>query len=91
MSGRASTATSSSITPIRTTCWHSSGQGRQQNDQPHAFKLLGSYQAPLGITVGANYQALSGLVRDRNVERPVRTGDVQHPRRGAGRVPRGQL
>src|SRR5439155_4082271 len=36
-------------------------------DQPHAFKLLGSYQAPLGITVGANYQALSGLARDRNL------------------------
>ena len=36
-------------------------------DQPHAFKLLGSYQAPFGITVGANYQALSGLTRDRNL------------------------
>ena len=36
-------------------------------DQPHAFKLLGSYQAPWGITVGANYQALSGLPRDRNL------------------------
>jgi hypothetical protein len=36
-------------------------------DQPHAFKLLGSYQAPLGITVGANYQALSGLAYDRNL------------------------
>ena len=36
-------------------------------DQPHAFKLLGSYQAPFGITVGANYQALSGLPRDRNL------------------------
>jgi hypothetical protein len=37
------------------------------NDQPHAFKLLGSYQAPFGITLGANYQALSGLPRDRNL------------------------
>ena len=36
-------------------------------DQPHAFKLLGSYQAPWGITAGANYQALSGLARDRNL------------------------
>ena len=36
-------------------------------DQPHAFKLLGSYQAPYGITVGANYQALSGLPYDRNL------------------------
>ncbi len=41
------------------------GQGRGTNDQPHAFKLLGSYQAPLGITIGANFQALSGLPRDR--------------------------
>ena len=36
-------------------------------DQPHAFKLLGSYQAPLGVTVGANFQALSGLPYDRNL------------------------
>jgi hypothetical protein len=43
------------------------GQGRGANDQPHAFKLLGSYQAPWGITVGANYQALSGLPYDRNL------------------------
>ena len=41
--------------------------GRGLNDQPHAFKLLGSYQAPWGITVGANYQALSGLPRDRKL------------------------
>ena len=31
--------------------------GRGLNDQPHAFKLLGSYRALWGITVGANYQA----------------------------------
>jgi hypothetical protein len=43
------------------------GQGRGGNDQPHAFKLLGSYQAPFGITVGANYQGLSGLPRDRTL------------------------
>jgi len=43
------------------------GQGRGANDQPHAFKLLGSYQAPYGITVGANFQALSGLPRDRRL------------------------
>jgi len=34
-------------------------------DQPHAFKLLGSYEAPFGIVLGANYQALSGLPYDR--------------------------
>jgi hypothetical protein len=43
------------------------GQGRGANDQPQAFKLLGSYQAPFGITLGANYQALSGLPRDRTL------------------------
>jgi hypothetical protein len=43
------------------------GNGRGTADQPQAFKLLGSYQAPYGITVGANYQALSGLPRDRNL------------------------
>ena len=36
-------------------------------DQPHAFKLLGSYQAPWGINLGANFQALSGLPYDRNL------------------------
>jgi hypothetical protein len=43
------------------------GQGRGSNDQPHAFKILGSYQAPYGITIGANYQALSGLPYDRTL------------------------
>jgi hypothetical protein len=43
------------------------GQGRGTNDQPHAFKLLGSVQAPFGITAGANFQLLSGLPRDRNL------------------------
>jgi hypothetical protein len=43
------------------------GQGRGANDQPHAFKILGSYQAPWGVTVGANYQALSGLAYDRTL------------------------
>jgi len=42
-----------------------SQQGRGSNDQPHAFKLLGSYQAPFDITLGANFQALSGLPIDR--------------------------
>jgi hypothetical protein len=37
------------------------GQGRGANDQPQAFKLLGSYQAPWDINIGANFQALSGL------------------------------
>jgi hypothetical protein len=42
-------------------------QGRGANDQPHAFKLLGSYQARWGINVGANFQALSGLPIDRTL------------------------
>jgi hypothetical protein len=36
-------------------------------DQPHAFKLLTSYQARWGINLGANFQALSGLPYDRNL------------------------
>jgi hypothetical protein len=43
-------------------------------DQTHAFKVLGSYQAPFGITVGANYQALTGLPRDRNLSVPFSQG-----------------
>jgi hypothetical protein len=43
------------------------GQGRGANDQPHAFKLLGSYQAKFGINLGANFQALSGLPIDRTL------------------------
>jgi carboxypeptidase family protein len=42
-------------------------QGRGANDQPHAFKLLGSYQAAWGINLGANFQALSGLPIDRTL------------------------
>lgn len=43
------------------------GSGRGANDQPHAFKILGSYQAPYGINLGANYQWLTGLPIDRTV------------------------
>ena len=50
--------------------------GRGTNDQPHAFKVLGSYQAPWGITLGANYQALSGLPRDRNLSVPLTQGST---------------
>jgi hypothetical protein len=39
--------------------------GRGSNDQPHALKLLASYDAPRGLSVGINYQALSGLPVDR--------------------------
>ena len=50
------------------------GQGRGTNDQPQAFKLLGSYQAPYGITVGANFQSLVGLPRDRVLSIPFTQG-----------------
>ena len=43
-------------------------------DQTHAFKLLGSYQAPWGITIGANYQALTGLPYDRTLNIAFSTG-----------------
>ena len=59
------------------------GLGRGANDQPHAFKMLGSYQAPWGINIGANYQALSGLPRDRTLTRAARAGLAQHSGRGA--------
>jgi hypothetical protein len=61
--------------------------GRGTSDQPHAFKLLGSYQAPFGITVGANYQALSGLPRDRSLSVPFAQGTatVTVEQRGAYR------
>src|SRR5207248_5054750 len=50
--------------------------GRGANDQPHAFKLLGSYQAPYGITVGANFQALSGLPFDRTFRAALTQGST---------------
>jgi carboxypeptidase family protein len=55
------------------------GTGRGSNDQPHAFKLLGSYQAPWGINLGANYQALSGLPIDRNLTVPFSQGSRSVP------------
>ena len=63
-------------------------QGRQANDQPHAFKVLGSYQAPYGINVGANYQVLSGLPRDRSLSVPFAQGTatIRVEERGAYRA-----
>jgi hypothetical protein len=49
-------------------------QGRGANDQPHAFKLIGAYQAPLGINVGLNYQSLSGLPYDRQFRATLTQG-----------------
>jgi hypothetical protein len=66
------------------------GQGRGANDQPHAFKLLGSYQAPWDINVGANYQALSGLPIDRTLTVGLAQGSRNIPvdPRGAFRADR---
>jgi len=55
------------------------GQGRGANDQPHAFKLLGSYQAPWDINIGANYQALSGLPIDRTLTVALAQGSRNIP------------
>ena len=74
--------------PTRTTRSTRVGQGRGANDQPHAFKLLGSYQAPWGINLGANFQALSGLPIDRTLTRRVRAGLARHPGRTARHLPR---
>src|SRR5437773_188498 len=52
--------------------------GRGGNDQPHAFKLLGSYEAPLGIRLSANYQALSGLPRNRNLTVSLTQGSTAY-------------
>lgn len=51
-------------------------KGRGANDQPHAFKLLGSYQAPFDINVGVNYQALSGLPTDRQFRATLSQGST---------------
>ncbi len=48
--------------------------GRGANDQPHAFKLIGSYQAPLGINVGVNFQSLTGLPSDRTFRSTLTQG-----------------
>jgi len=55
------------------------GQGRGANDQPHAFKLLGSYQTPWGINLGANFQALSGLPIDRTLTVALAQGSRSIP------------
>ena len=50
--------------------------GRGTTDQPHAFKLVGTWQAPWGINVGANYQALTGLPTNRDFRRTLRQGST---------------
>ena len=64
------------------------GSGRGANDQPHAFKILGSYQAPFGVTLGGNYQYLTGLPRDRRLTVALAQGsrDIPVERRGTYRA-----
>lgn len=48
--------------------------GRDATDQPHAFKLIANYIAPLGINIGANIQMLSGLPVDRQFRASLTQG-----------------
>lgn len=50
--------------------------GRQGYDQPHAFKAMGSYMAPYGISLGVNFQALQGQPTDRFVVVRLRQGST---------------
>jgi len=52
----------------------SNALGRGANDQPHAFKLIGSYVAPYKINIGVNYQGLSGLPFDRTFRATLAQG-----------------
>src|SRR5262249_25924209 len=54
------------------------GTSTSAYDQPHSFKLLGSYQAPGGINIGANFQALSGLPRDRTLNVALQQGTLAY-------------
>jgi hypothetical protein len=69
-------------------CWAANGQkdwGRLSSDRPHQFKMNGSYSFPWGLTVGAYFQALSGLPITANLG--VNSATVTHPagRGGNGR------
>ncbi len=50
--------------------------GKSSTDLPHAFKLLFNWVAPLGLNVGANYQALSGVPLDRTYRRSLTQGSI---------------
>lgn len=48
--------------------------GRGVYDQPHAFKVIGSYQAPWGVNLGVNFQALSGYPYNRQISASLPQG-----------------
>src|SRR5262249_48795 len=50
--------------------------GRGANDQPHAVKVIGAYQAPYGLMIGVNYQGLSGLPFDRTFRAALAQGST---------------
>ncbi len=50
--------------------------GRDATDQPHAFKMLVNYVAPLGFNVGGNIQLLSGLPVDRTFRGSLSQGST---------------
>ena len=54
----------------------SNAKGRGANDQPHAFKIIGSYVAPYAVTLGINYQGLSGLPTDRTFRASLAQGST---------------
>lgn len=62
--------------------------GRQDTDQPQAFKLFGSYQAPWNINLGANFQSVIGLPRDRQFRQSLTQGTttVRAEQRGTYRA-----
>jgi hypothetical protein len=60
--------------PNQTIASHARGRG--SNDQPHAFKLIGSYAAPYHINIGLNYQGLSGLPFDRTFRTTLAQGST---------------
>ena len=72
--------------PNQTIASHALGRGA--NDQPHAVKLVGSYAAPYQITIGVNYQGLSGLPFDRTFRATLAQGSttVRAEPRGAYRA-----
>ena len=61
-------------------CFAANGQkdwGRLSADRPHQFKMNGAYSFPWGLTIGAYFQALSGLPITANLG--VNSATVTHP------------
>lgn len=50
--------------------------GREAYDQPHAVKIVGSYQGPAGVNLGVNYQYLTGMPTDREFRASLLQGST---------------